>query len=90
MSCRRRTRASTGQYKYVIRNHACHSPLHELQTHELQALITVTPTVQNKCSTNQPTLLLCRAISMYYTILQFSLKYFQMIKGFDGASRIEP
>jgi hypothetical protein len=32
----------------------------------------VTPTVQNKCSTNQPTLLLCRAISMHWTILQFS------------------
>jgi hypothetical protein len=108
MSCRRRTWAPTGQYKPVIRNHACHPPLHELQTRELQALITVTPTVQtkcstnqptrlwvrptvlNKCSTNQPTLLLCRAISMHWTILQFSLKYFQMIIGFDGASRIEP
>lgn len=67
-----------------------HKTLHELHTRELQALITVTPTVQNKCSTNQPTLLLCRAISMHWTILQFSLKYFQMIKGFDGASRIEP
>ena len=89
-SGRRRTCAPTGQYKSFRRNHACHPPLHELQTRELQALITVTPIVQNKCSTNQPTLLLRRAISMHWTILQFSLKYFQMIKGFDGASRIEP
>jgi hypothetical protein len=58
MSCRRRTCAPTRQYKSIRRNHACHPPLHEPQTHELQALFTVTPTVQNKCSTNQPTLLL--------------------------------
>jgi hypothetical protein len=90
MSCRQRTWAPTGQYKVVRRNHACHPPLHELQTRELQVLITVTPTVQNKCSTNQPTLLLRRAISMHWTILQFSFKYFLMIKGFDGASHIEP
>jgi hypothetical protein len=49
MSCRRRTWAPTGQYKSVRCKHACHPPLHELQTRELQALITVTPTVQNKC-----------------------------------------
>ena len=90
MSCRRRTSAPTGQYNSVIRYHACHPPLHELHTRELQALITVTPTVQNKCSTNQPTLLLCRAISMHWTILQFTLNYCQMIIGFDGTSRIEP
>jgi hypothetical protein len=90
MSCRRRTLAPTGQYKSIRRNHACHPPLHELQTRELQALITVTPTVQNKCWTNQPTLLLRRAISMHWPILQFFLNIFKWKKGFDGASRIEP
>jgi hypothetical protein len=89
MSCRRHTWAPTGKYKSIRRNHACHPPQHELQTRELQALITVTPTVQNKWWTNQPTLLLRRAISMHWTILQFIFKYFQMKKGFDGASHIE-
>ena len=80
MSCRRRTLAPTGQYKSIRRNHACHPPLHELQTRELQALITVTPTVQNKCWTNQPTLLLRRAISMHWPILQFFLNIFKWKK----------